>query len=442
MIQSLSSFSGEYLRISKDGRLLETENGKPFFWQGETAWLAIQKLSQPDIELYLNKRKTQGFNVLQVCALHDVNDEDFYHNKALRNGNLVMPRVTNGNDFKAGDSQYDYWDHLVYLVDECAKREMYVAIVPVWGSVLKKTKPSPGTIRIYMNLLCQKLEKKKNVIWLLGGDIQGELYPELWEEMVGAIRTHNSKQLISFHPRGRTSSVTWFHEKEWLAFDMCQSGHKDYEQDPEGYGEDNWKYVRDALACSRQKPIIDGEISYEDIPHGLHDTTAVRWTGADIRRYAYWSVFTGSNGITYGHNSVMQFYDKEDLGISSYGARGFWHQCLDSEGANDLHYLKQLMTNRLSDRQDISDYVLNQGERYERIVATKGGGYILCYTFTGKQIQLPDVLFKNGKWTANWFNPRNGIRKKANHINIDNGYCFVTEWKETNGNDWVLEIVW
>lgn len=161
MIQSLLSFSGEYLRISKDGRLLETENGKPFFWQGETAWLAIQKLSQPDIELYLNKRKTQGFNVLQVCALHDVNDEDFYHNKALRNGNLVMPRVTNGNDFKAGDSQYDYWDHLVYLVDECAKREMYVAIVPVWGSVLKNKTVTRYYPDLHESLVSEIREKKE-----------------------------------------------------------------------------------------------------------------------------------------------------------------------------------------------------------------------------------------------------------------------------------------
>jgi hypothetical protein len=27
-----------------------------------------------------------------------------------------------------------------------------------------------------------------------------------------------------------------------------------------------------------------------------------------VRRYAYWSVFAGSCGHTYGHNAIMQFY--------------------------------------------------------------------------------------------------------------------------------------
>lgn len=437
-----SSASVEYLKVSKDGTTLETESGKHFFWQGETAWLALQKLSQPDLELYLNKRKQQGFNVLQICVLHGLNDEDFYHNKALKNENLVMPRMTNGNNFKAGDTQYDYWDHLVYLVDECAKRQMYVAIVPIWGSVLEKVKPSPGTIRIYMNLLCQKLKKKKNVIWLLGGDICGSEFPEIWIEMAGAIRTHNAKQLISFHPLEQTSSATWFHETDWLSFNMCHSGHKDYGQDPDGYGEDNWKYVHDALALFPQKPFIDGEISYEDIPHGLHDTTAVRWTAADIRRYAYWSVFSGSCGFTYGHNSVMQFYDKEDLGVSSYGARRFWHECLDSDGANDLHFLKQLMTNRLSNRQDISEFLPDQGNGYNRILATKGYDYILFYTFTGRSILLPSIFLTGKGWTARWFNPKNGLKRDAIYEKSEDAYRFVAEWEVANGNDWVLEITW
>jgi hypothetical protein len=50
---------------------------------------------------------------------------------------------------------------------------------------------------------------------------------------------------------------------------------------------------------------LDGEPSYEGIPQGLHDPTQPLWTDADARRYAYWSVFAGACGHTYGDNAVL-----------------------------------------------------------------------------------------------------------------------------------------
>ena len=52
------------------------------------------------------------------------------------------------------------------------------------------------------------------------------------------------------------------------------------------------------------KPVLDGEPSYEGIPHGLHDTTLPRWKAKDVRRYGYWSVFAGAADYTYGDNAV------------------------------------------------------------------------------------------------------------------------------------------
>ena len=53
-------------------------------------------------------------------------------------------------------------------------------------------------------------------------------------------------------------------------------------------------------ALKPTKPTLDGEPSYEHIPEGLHDSLNRRWNAADIRRYAYWSVFAGAAGFTYG----------------------------------------------------------------------------------------------------------------------------------------------
>lgn len=51
-----------------------------------------------------------------------------------------------------------------------------------------------------------------------------------------------------------------------------------------------------------------------------------RWNDADVRRYAYWSVFSGSFGHTYGNNSIMQFY-RSGI-IPSYGTYESWWDAL------------------------------------------------------------------------------------------------------------------
>lgn len=96
---------------------------------------------------------------------------------------------------------------------------------------------------------------------------------------------------------------------------MFQSGHRRYGQRlgdkeypiEENTEEDKRRYAERCLATTPLKPVIDGEPIYEEIPHGLHDENELRWKDHDVRRYAYWSVFAGSFGHTYGNNSIMQF---------------------------------------------------------------------------------------------------------------------------------------
>lgn len=108
---------------------------------------------------------------------------------------------------------------------------------------------------------------------------------------------------------------------------MFQSGHRRYGQRfgdgdypiEENTEEDNWRFVERSMATNPMKPVIDGEPIYEEIPHGLHDENELRWKDYDVRRYAYWSVFAGSFGHTYGNNSIMQFI-KPGVG-GAYGAK-------------------------------------------------------------------------------------------------------------------------
>lgn len=73
-------------------------------------------------------------------------------------------------------------------------------------------------------------------------------------------------RLVGYHPFGRTSSSLWFHEEDWLDFNLFQSGHRRYDQtelgawddnsEKEGrYGEDCWQYVKRDYEKQPVKPV-------------------------------------------------------------------------------------------------------------------------------------------------------------------------------------------
>ena len=60
------------IQVSENGRFL-SENGKPFFWLGDTDWEMFHRLTREEIEEFINMRSEQGYNVLQAVALAEEN---------------------------------------------------------------------------------------------------------------------------------------------------------------------------------------------------------------------------------------------------------------------------------------------------------------------------------------------------------------------------------
>jgi hypothetical protein len=122
------------LKVSSNGRYFATQNGQPFFWLGDTGWLLFIKLTREEAVQYLEQRKQQGYNVIQVMVLHDVRKAvNVYGDSALINQNAATPAITKGNNFK-DTTQYDFWDHVDYVIDQAEQRGIYMALVPVWGT--------------------------------------------------------------------------------------------------------------------------------------------------------------------------------------------------------------------------------------------------------------------------------------------------------------------
>ncbi len=442
LLASLTNAQVKQLKVSANNRYFQTIDGKPFFWIGDTGWLLFVKCDREDAIRYLETRKQQGFNVVQVMVLHDMNNtRNVYGDYALINEDASKPNVTPGNDF-ADTTAYDYWDHVDFIVDEASKRGIYMAMVPVWGSNVKGGKVNAQQGEEYAKFLANRYKNNTNIIWLNGGDVRGTEGMDVWKVIGPTLKKYDPKHLVTYHPRGRYSSSEWFHNETWLDFNMFQSGHKDYAQDTSSnetnhYGEDNWKFADVDYKLKPTKPTLDGEPSYENIPHGLHDSLQPRWVAADIRRYAYWSVFAGGAGFTYGENATMQFNKMGDW-TANYGVTMNWKQAILSPGAMQMHHLKKLMlTKSYFDRVPAQELVTDSGERYNRVAATRGTNYAMFYVYNGRSFAINATKLKFVATKANWFNPATGKQQ------IVKGYkkgmaSFDPPGEQKDGNDWVL----
>lgn len=408
-----------------------TEKGDPFFWLGDTGWLLLGRLTYEQSEQYLENRRQKGFNLIQVMVLHGLTDTDANGDSALLNKNLATPAKA-------------YWDHLDSIVDLAAKKGLYLGLVPVWGGVVKGAKTTPAQARAYAAFLANRYKDKPNIVWINGGDIKGTEYEQVWNTIGATLREKDPNHLITFHPRGRASSSFWFEAQPWLDFNSIQSGHRSYAQDTSAgdprYGEDNWRYIEADYKKTPVKPVLDAEPSYEQIPHGLHDTTQPRWTAGDVRRYGYWSVFAGACGYTYGDNSVMQMLRPTDKG-SAYGARTPWFKAIDDPGAGQMIYLKKLILSRpFFERIPDQTMIADQGKKYDFVIATRGKTYAFIYTYTGRTITVNPAALRARQLQASWYNPRDGSSRPIGAFPGTGVQHFDPPGDPRPGNDWVLVL--
>lgn len=399
------------LTVSQNQRFLQHENGVPFFWLGETGWLLPERTDRAEAAYYLEKVREAGYNVVQVQVIDGVPAYNHYGQ---------MSNV-DGWNFANIDKKgvYGYWDHMDYIVKKAESEGIYIGMVCIWGGLVKDGKLTKEDAVKYGTFLANRYKDAPNIIWFMGGDIQGDINTEVWNTLATTIKSIDKNHIMTYHPRGRYTSAKWFSKAPWMDFHTFQSGHRRYGQRmgnkdypiPDNTEEDNWMYVDSTWAYKPIKPVLDAEPSYEDIPMGLHDANEPRWLDCDVRRYAYWSVFAGSCGHTYGHNAIMQFLKPGYP--TSYGDAGdvkTWYQALKDPGFSQMQYLKRLMLafpyfDRVPDQSIIAE---ENGQKYNRLIATRGKDYMMVYNYTGRVMKI-DLRKISGKMKAlYWMDAKTG----------------------------------
>lgn len=423
------------LKVSANARFLVHEDGTPFFYLGDTAWELFHRLNREDAERYLENRRGKGFTVIQAVCLAELdglNTPNPYGDRPLTNNNPATPATTPGSD-PADATQYDYWDHVDYIVERARAKGIYIGMLPTWGSHVVSGVLNAGNAEAYGRFLGQRYAARP-IIWILGGDRNATGYEAVWRTLAKGIAIgvsgseDYSKVLMTFHPPGGNSSATWFHNDVWLDFNMLQTGH---------CYNDSYSMIVREYNRTPTKPVMDGEPMYEDHPICFNTNNGYA-TDVDVRRYAYWDVFAGAHGHTYGCHNIWQMYAPGRTPVS--WAHKYWYDSLDLPGAWDMMHLRNLILSRpFLSRVPDQSIVTDAFTGGDHLRATRGDGYALVYTPTGRSFTVNLGKISGTTVRGYWWNPREGTSTTIGDY-ANSGTRGFTPPSSGTGNDWVLVL--
>src|SRR5215475_2135368 len=86
------SVKGMKLKVSTNGRYFVDQNGKPFFYLGDTCWLLFQRPNREELDEYLKDRAAKGFTVIQAYVLRGLGKQHPDGNSSLLDATPLIDR--------------------------------------------------------------------------------------------------------------------------------------------------------------------------------------------------------------------------------------------------------------------------------------------------------------------------------------------------------------
>ncbi len=278
------------------------------------------------------------------------------------------------------------------------------------------------------------------IVWILGGDRNPDAgnATEIWEAMAAAIQqTTGGRQLITYHPRGWSTSARFFHQSDWLDFNMFQSGHETGIRPMDVLSTETGK-------MNPPKPFVNGEAAYEDIaikfweyldfsqpgpqraPPGVLDSSGLIARPehfalgfvqpGDVRRQAYMTFLLGAAGYTYGNNAIWQMFKID--GEIALPTLTDWRTALDRPGAQSMRHLRNFWSTRpLGQLRPAPEILVEAPEPKDGYPSLAGraadGSYLLVLLPHGGEVRVDIASLRTPRHRAWWFNPRDGSTQEA-----------------------------
>jgi len=383
------------IKISKNGRYFIDENGKPFFWQGDTEWELFHLFSVSETRALLQERRNQGFNVIQVMVCG------------------VFPEWGQMQGMKPweGMQAWKNNDPLTPNEDYFARADSIVAIAEEFGieivmGVYHARDSDAGRInlqnaKIWSKWLAQRYKNSKNIIWSMYPHADPSSQPVIWETVQGILEGDGGTHLITMHPDPSPASSSFMHTEHWLSFNTLQTWSTDLR---------NYDMVRADYDRIPVKPVVNGEARYE-----CEDDTKP----FETRRAGYWACLAGGF-YSYGHGNNW----KSPL---------TWRDWYDSPGAMQMNILGNFFRSiewwKLMPDQSIFMKQINGN-----VAACSGDGdWILAYLTNSDTVTIKlDFITASETATGWWVDPLTGNRIKIGDFPVSKNHDFIPprDWQD------------
>lgn len=419
------------LKVSDNRRFLIHDDRTPFFYLGDTAWELFHRLTREETDFYLRNRAAKRFTVIQAVVLAEFNgltEPNRYGALPLFENDPARPNEA-------------YFQHVDYVVDKAAELGLWIGMLPTWGDKVNQKWGggpeifTPENAEVYGEYLGRRY-RDKPIIWILGGDrpCENNTHYAIWRAMAAAIRKGDSgRHPITYHPMGGHTAAEYFHEDDWLDFNMLQSGHD--------YNRDNYNRIAADYARTPAKPCLDGEPGYEDHPAAFKVENGYL-DDYEVRKFAYWALFAGAHGHTYGCHDIWQFLDIERHPPVTF-ARTPWREAIDLPGAGQMRHARALIESRpfLSRIPDQALLASDAGAGGARVQATRDrdGSYAFVYSAAGRPFSVNLDRLSGATLRASWYDPRTGTAAAIG----EHARAGAIEFRPPSsgrGSDWVLVL--
>ncbi|HBL74067.1 MAG TPA: hypothetical protein DD458_02460 [Prolixibacteraceae bacterium] len=395
-------------------------DGTPFFWLACTAWNGALKSTDEEWEYYLNHRKKNHYNVIQLVTTEwrgcDKNEEGL---TAIDGSGYIR---INPEFFKRIDKR----------IDEANAKGMVVSPVILWalpngqGRHLSPGYSLPLDEAVLLAKYIVARYQGNHVVWTLGGD--GKYYDDQevkWKEIGRQVFNEIDHAPVTIHPHGLSWIGELFAQEDWYNMMGYQSSHSNGEKTV------NW-INRGPMAekWSKLKPMpyINMEPNYEEIYFTITDE--------DVRNASYWSLFaTPVAGITYGANGIWPWLAEGEkiLNHSDKGKVTGWRKSLDFPGSIQMGYLAEFFNKlewwRFFPASELLENQLGENQFNHWVSALKkdDNSVIVVYVPAKSGLQLLNPQKLN--YEAEWFDPVENTYQKADIQLKDNKIKFVHDFE-------------
>jgi len=315
--------------------------GKPFFYFADTVWSAFTNTPEHEWEEYLELRRQQGFNVLQISVLpllHDTSDtfQGSFPFVVEPDGTWRFDRLNEA-----------YFDRAERMVRQAKAYGFTCALVLLWSNFVPDTifaagnreRIMPASAVVPYTAYVAERFRPYSPMYYVSGDTNfgSEATVAHYVACLRELKRIAPEALVSMHLNGEETlsedRIANAPELDFYAYQSCHFEERQYQC---------WTFAEAFMRKPVKRPILNSEPLYEG--HG-HGNKYGRFRAFDVRKAFWWSVLSGAKaGFAYGAHGLFSWHRRGAAFTSeSWSKLPFdWRTALRFEGAWDAGYCKWL----------------------------------------------------------------------------------------------------